>query len=311
MKKLLSILLLGAMLVGTLASCDSGDKDDATNATTTTKAPTTTTKGNQPEQTTAGTLGTDAGDTTKETPMALAEVETWMAEHTMINDLIDPERFICSGVGMFADGGLSNLFDWVFNQDDWNKMQAVDPETGTTPQQDATHKDWVDTNGSGIVGDSYDSDGDGVEEEDNWIALGKFGYSGSTGTFIWGMKEPVTLGSYVIYTGNDNASYPGRNPVGWKIYATNDEALAAIPDDRIPYTWVSTTVPTVAVDMDDAGWVLLDDVYDGNMDDANFTPFGYKIDADKQGEYKYYAWHIEFGGAANLVQCTGMKLFAA
>ncbi len=301
MKKLLSILLLGAMLVGTLASCDSGDnKDDATNATTTTKAPTTTTKGDQPQQTTAGTLGTDS-KTDKETPMALAEVETWMNEHTMINDLIDPDRFICSGVGMFADGGLSNLFDWVFNQDDWNKMEAVDEVTGLSPRDEATHTDWVDTNGSGVVGD----------EGDSWIALGKFGYSGSTGTFIWGMTEPVTLGSYVIYTGNDNASFPGRNPVGWKIYATNDEALAAIPDDRIQYTWVSTTVPTVAIDMEDAGWVLLDDVYDGNMDDANFTPFGYKIDEDKQGEYKYYAWHIEFGGSANLVQCTGMKLFAA
>lgn len=300
MKKLLSVLLLGAMLVGTLASCDSGEGSDTTVATTT-QAPTTTTKQQVAQTTPPEVEFTTDPSQVAETPMELAEVETWMAEHTMVNDLVDRNTLFASQVGFFADGGMPNLFDDIYTKDEWDNAIAEGLFDANT------HEDWVDTNGDGVVG---------LNEEtgatDKWIALGKMGFSGSTCTIFWSMTEQVTLGSYVIYTGNDNSTNPNRNPVGWKIYATNDAALAAVPEDTVPYAGTSAMALKDKESLEAAGWVCLDDVFDGAMADADFTPFGYKIDEDKQAAYQYYCWFIDYGGdATSLIQVNGLKLYAA
>lgn len=297
MKKVLSILLLGAMLVGTLASCG-GDDDASTTAATTTKAPTTTTKPNVVVTTPPPSENDGPVVPDPETPMVLEEVENWQATHTLINDQVDPEGFWASQIGFFADGGMLNLFDEVDTADEWN---AIDWEA-------AKRDDMVDTDGSGAIGD-VGIDDEGNETYDGWTPIGKMGYSGANAALYWTMKEPVTLGSYVIITGNDNSTYKGRNPEGWYIFGHNGQTK---PEDAVAYSGTSALALASVEALEDAGWVVLDYVFDGAMADADFTAHGYVIDEDKQGEYQNYCWFIEYGGSEdNLVQVSEMLLFAA
>lgn len=228
-----------------------------------------------------------------ENPLSDMDVQYWMDSHTLLNDSIDRNSLYSSQVGFFADGGLGNLFDDVFTVEEW--LLAMDEGRF---DEAITHR-W-DTNGDGII-----------DENDIVIDLGKMGFVGTTGAFYWSMTEQVTLGSYVIYTGNDNSTHPNRNPVGWKLYGTNDPALGAVPAD-LDNRGCSATALDNADELEAAGWVLLDDVFDGNMADADAMPYGYLIDEDKQGAYQYYCWFIDYGEIeASEIQVNGMKLFAA
>lgn len=297
MKKILSILLLGAMLVGALASCG-GDDTEGTTAATTTKAPTTTTKPTAVQTTPDLGAVTDDPTAVKENPMVLQEVEDWMANHTLLNSKVDEEGFWASQIGFFADGGMTNLFDEVDTADEWN---AID---WAAEKRD----DMVDTDGSGAIGDEFVKE-DGTLSYDGWTPIGKMGYSGANSALYWTMTEKVKLGSYVIVTGNDNSQFAGRNPVGWYIFGHNDQVK---PEDAVAYSGTSATALASVDALLEAGWTVLDYVYDGNMADADFTPHGFKIDEDKQGEYQNYCWFIEYGGSTdNLVQVSEMLLYAA
>lgn len=126
------------------------------------------------------------------------------------------------------------------------------------------------------------------------------------------MTEPVTLGSYVIYTDNENSTQICRNPVEWKLYATNDDKIAAMPADTIPYIGTSASALRSEEELEAAGWVCIDYVFDGNMKDVDCMPYGYKIDEAVQGAYKHYCWFIDDnGGESDMTGVTGLKLFAA
>ncbi len=113
---------------------------------------------------------------------------------------------------------------------------------------------------------------------------GKMGGGITSAYFYFDMTEQVKISDYVLVSGNDNSQYPGRNPVAWYIYATNDKTQ----------------------DLEE--WTILDYVYDGSMADADFTPFGYSIDEDKQGEYQYYCWFVEYTGGS--LQVCELLLYA-
>lgn len=235
-----------------------------------------------------------------ETPMAGEEVESYMNSHTLLNDKIDRDSYFSCSIAYFADGGMANLFDDIFTAEEWQKAE----QEGRF--EAATYTDRVDTNGDGVIG--YNEK---TGETDRWVALGKMYFIGPTGSFFWSMTEAVTLDSYVIYTANDSAVGDSRNPIGWKLYATNDDALAAKPADAIPYTGTSVSALKQVSEFEEAGWVCIDDVYNGNMEETNFTPFGYKIDEANQKPYKHYCWFIDYGGETRYISTAGMKLFAA
>lgn len=139
---------------------------------------------------------------------------------------------------------------------------------------------------------------DGVKTADDWAAAGDQGKigggCGGGAWFMWATTEKVKVSAYVITTGNDNSKYPGRNPVAWNLYATNDAtAIQAAVD---------------AGEFNPEGWTNLDYVYDGTMTEADFTENGYAVDADKQGEYQYYCWYIEYT-RDNVFQACEFEIF--
>ncbi|MBQ8288142.1 MAG: hypothetical protein IJX76_05150 [Clostridia bacterium] len=101
--------------------------------------------------------------------------------------------------------------------------------------------------------------------------------------FCFALYEKATVSAYVITTGNDNAKYPGRNPVEWTLYATNDLDL---------YDAYAYGVDDANFETD--GWVMLDYVYDGVVTQDNFAQCGYEIDAENRGKYQYYVWVLGY-----------------
>lgn len=211
------------------------------------------------EEVEGGTTVTPPSDGDGE-PMTGATVEEWMESHELVNNMIDPYSYENSMVGFFADGQLSNLFDDIYTEEEWNAAEA-----------------------DGLIYGDYGS-------------LGKLGYTSEyfPAAFYWSMEEAVTLGSYVIYTGNDNAGNPGRNPLNWCLMGSNDPIHPDYAD-----IW----------ELQNYGWTILDQVEGSEMDDVNFTPYGYTIDEENQGEYQYYCWIVYDSNL--LVQASGMKLYAA
>lgn len=200
------------------------------------------------------------GEPVTEIPMVDDEVVEWMNTHEYLNGMIDPFSYWSNVEYFFDDGQMSNLFDEIF-----------------------TSSEWAEASRDGRIYTGYGSQG-------------KMGYSGPRGSFYWSMNEPVTLSSYVLYTANDSPSYPGRNPVGWYLLATNE----------LEEYYVTNSVDNLL----NAGWVMLDAVYDGDMYDDAFTPFGYEIDEDRQGAYQHYCWIVDYGGDwEGSVQLNGIKLF--
>lgn len=135
---------------------------------------------------------------------------------------------------------------------------------------------------------------DGVKTEDDWFYLesGKCaGIKDDPAFFVFGMTEEVTVSAYVITTGNDNQQFPYRNPIEWTLYGTND------PDALDPDSFYT------------ADWQVLDSVYDGNMDEINFTSYGYVIDQENRGSYRYYALMLEYS-ETNEFQACELELYA-
>lgn len=298
------LLLVSVTFLPVLLQSDPGDQHSettpigsapTTTPTTTPYSPTTTTR----PTTTYPPFTTDPSHIPA-TPMTNEDVENHMNSHTLLNDKIDPNSFFSSNIGFLADGGMANLFDDIFTAEEWQKAE----QEGRF--EAATYTDRVDTNNDGVIGFNEETG-----ETDRWVELGQMSYDINSFALHWSMTEPVTLGSYVLYTGK-NAESSGHNPVGWTLYATNDDALAAKPADTIPYLGISASALKNPQDLEAAGWVRIDYVFDSNMTDINFAPHGYKIDEENQKAYKHYCWFLDYPGEdGSIVSITGLKLYAA
>lgn len=96
------------------------------------------------------------------------------------------------------------------------------------------------------------------------------------------MTQQVTATHYSITTANDNETYTGRNPDGWRIYATNKDLDDSMKMDENFFD--NDEVPE--------GWVLITQVGATDMPDLNCTECGFKI--DKPGAYKHYMFLLDW-----------------
>lgn len=144
---------------------------------------------------------------------------------------------------------------------------------------------------------------DGVRTQEEWDAAGQGKIGGGTSEFacyLFNFTEKVPVKAYVIWSGNDNSTYTDRNPVAWHLMATNDEAaMKAMREEGATY----------ADNIEgNSAWVDLDYVWDGGMAAMDFTANGYDVDADKEGEYQYFCWVIEYTGGGSF-QINELEIF--
>lgn len=119
---------------------------------------------------------------------------------------------------------------------------------------------------------------------------------------VWSMKEAVTVTHYTFTTANDNAEYVGRNPIGWRIYGTNDELSSDMAMTESNFS--DGSVP--------AGWILLDEVVKTEIPNENFLEYGFAVDGANQGAYKSYMLLIDTCDTANTVfQMSEITLYGA
>ena len=91
----------------------------------------------------------------------------------------------------------------------------------------------------------------------------KYGHNGGVPFEVtWKMVKSVSLSAYTIYTANDTATYPDRNPESWSIYGSEDGKE----------------------------WVLLDKVEEAGLPAENYTAKTFKM--DNTTEYRYYKWEV-------------------
>ena len=98
-------------------------------------------------------------------------------------------------------------------------------------------------------------------------------------TITFETKEAAIVTDYLIYTGNDNEDWNGRNPKSWVLQGTKDGAT----------------------------WVTLDEVLSTGLDEVNSTPYAYKIDSPDV--YKNY--RIIFSKNGGYCQVNELVLYTA
>ncbi len=285
MKKLLSVVLMTAMLAATLASCAGGDTDTTTpagnNAQTTTAGKTTPavtpppTETFPPDPDDEPTLPKVPGDGLEELIAGLTRVSD--ADSTV---KVDMESLSSFGFSAWQDyESINELFDGIDTETEWFFDQDENGEyTILKPDADPENPDGTKRGGGpGKIGGP----------------LNQNGIQG--GYFYFALTDKATVAAYVITTGNDNINYPGRNPVEWTMYATNDQSV-----------FEKYSIDGEEFNADD--WVKLDYVYDGKVVEDNFYPNGYEIDAAVQGEYQYYVWYLGYT-SDNVFQACELDLY--
>lgn len=95
--------------------------------------------------------------------------------------------------------------------------------------------------------------------------------------------EAHVLNGYSFTTGNDNAEYPGRNPVAWKIYGGST------------YDYYADS------------WTEIASVSDGQMTDENNKKFTYTVDGNTTA-YKYYKIVFTANGGDGSLQLSEIAL---
>ncbi|MCW3787946.1 T9SS type A sorting domain-containing protein [Plebeiibacterium sediminum] len=100
-------------------------------------------------------------------------------------------------------------------------------------------------------------------------------------TLSWTMKEQVTLKWYVIYTANDNADHPGRNPQKWGLYGSNNAVT----------------------------WNLIDAVYDPQLPDENYVGTAFSI--SDPVPYQYYCFRVESTDGSDVLQFSEIGLYTS
>lgn len=91
----------------------------------------------------------------------------------------------------------------------------------------------------------------------------KYGHNdGIPFSITWKMVDEVSLSAYTIYTANDTANYPDRNPKTWKISGSEDGKT----------------------------WTVIDTVENGELPAENYTSKTFYL--DNAVEYRYYQWEV-------------------
>lgn len=273
MKKFLSVVLVAVMAAAALASC-SGDE------AATTTVPGTTTAGGAAQNTTVvtpfatETEETDSSDVPTPPKVKDDGLEELLAGKISLNEAgkIDMESLASVGFTTWNEEteNIDRMFDTIDTYDEW----YFDENGNLLPDADPNAEGGPTGGGPGKVGGP--------------IVDPTF--------FYFGLTEKAKIEAYVITTGNDNSRWPGRNPVEWTLYATNDLA----------------TYEACALDgeeFDETKWAMLDYVYEGMLIEDNFVACGYEIDAANQGEYQYYVWKLGYNNGQ--MQITELDLFVA
>ena len=93
-------------------------------------------------------------------------------------------------------------------------------------------------------------------------------------------KAGVPVG-YTITTGEDNASFNGRNPLSWKLYGNNTG--------------------------EDSNWTLIQEVSnDEKLEDKNYASYDFKCEGSTY--YKYFKWEITAIHSGNILQVGEFEL---
>ena len=110
--------------------------------------------------------------------------------------------------------------------------------------------------------------GEGTHLSDNSMETKWGGGFGGYAYVLMDTEEPITIGGYRFYTGDDTASQPGRNPRSWKLYGCNADSE---PDEN-------------------AEWTLIDERKDDNtLQPVNLTPFDFMLVFDyNEAAYQAY-----------------------
>lgn len=86
---------------------------------------------------------------------------------------------------------------------------------------------------------------------------------------------------YTITTGEDNASFKGRNPLSWKLYGNNTG--------------------------EDSNWTLIQEVSnDEKLEDKNYASYDFKCEGSTY--YKYFKWEITAIHKGNFLEVCEFEL---
>ena len=105
-------------------------------------------------------------------------------------------------------------------------------------------------------------------------------FYGSAYVIFEASKAGVPVG-YTITTGDDNASFKGRNPLSWKLYGNNTG--------------------------EDSNWTLIQEVSnDEKLEDKNYASYDFTCEGSTY--YKYFKWEISAIHNGNLLQVGEFEL---
>ena len=137
-------------------------------------------------------------------------------------------------------------------------------------------------NPEGIVGMTYTNLFDGQKTRGNFSmwCCGFINGSSSAYVIFEASKAGVPVG-YTITTGEDNASFNGRNPLSWKLYGNNTG--------------------------EDSNWTLIQEVSnDEKLEDKNYASYDFKCEGSTY--YKYFKWEITAIHKGNFLQVGEFEL---
>ena len=120
---------------------------------------------------------------------------------------------------------------------------------------------------------------DGKKTRGNSSMWGCYFY-GSAYVIFEASKAGVPVG-YTITTGEDNASFKGRNPLSWKLYGNNTG--------------------------EDSNWTLIQEVSnDEKLEDKNYASYDFKCEGSTY--YKYFKWEITAIHKGNFLEVCEFEL---
>ena len=126
---------------------------------------------------------------------------------------------------------------------------------------------------------TYNNLFDGKKTRGNFSMWGCYFY-GSAYVIFEASKAGVPVG-YTITTGEDNASFNGRNPLSWKLYGNNEGK--------------------------DGNWKLIQEISnDEKLEDKNYASYDFKCEGSTY--YKYFKWEITAIHKGNFLQVGEFEL---
>ena len=126
---------------------------------------------------------------------------------------------------------------------------------------------------------TYNNLFDGKKTRGNFSMWGCYFY-GSAYVIFEASKAGVPVG-YTITTGENNASFNGRNPLSWKLYGNNTG--------------------------EDSNWTLIQEVSnDEKLEDKNYASYDFKCEGSTY--YKYFKWEITAIHNGNFLQVGEFEL---